>query len=173
MREYAIEHGSVDLKHLEPPFMEDEAYEKSHECLVVLCHDVFIQYAGGILLVQRRLHPAQDYYWPIGGRVQRGMSTEDSLRQKVKAECNLDLDGIVEIGQARTFFRTDPFGHGRGTDSFNLVYFGEGNGELRLDDLHEEPRIITVAEYFKGATNEFHPYVRDFMEIVMKKHLVR
>ncbi|MEK6818308.1 MAG: NUDIX hydrolase [Nanoarchaeota archaeon] len=135
--------------------------------LVILCHDVFVQYQGGILLVNRLKFPAKGILWPLGGRIKRGMSMEDSLREKVLEESGLELEGLIELGQARAYFRTDPFGHGKGTDTINFVYFGVGKGELKLDKFHEEPMIITPKEYNKYR-GELHPYVMDFMDEAIK-----
>lgn len=133
--------------------------------MVLSCHDIFVKYKGGILLVKRNNSPAKNILWPIGGRIKRGVETEKSLIQKVKQESNLDLKNIKYLGVARTFFETEPFGHRRGTDSINLVYFGEGIGKLKLDDLHEEPTIFSKDKYKKFKQN-LHPYIRDFMDLI-------
>jgi ADP-ribose pyrophosphatase YjhB (NUDIX family) len=170
MRDYAIEHGLVDLTRLEEKFMPDDQYSTAHQGLVIPCHDVFVDFEGGSLLVKRKRDPAKDFYWPVGGRIKRGMATEDSLRKKVEAECGLQLEDIAFLGVARTFFQTDPFDHGRGTDTLNLVYRAKGSGSLNLDSLHEEPTIITPRQYWE-MRDELHPYVQKFMDgITLQAH---
>ncbi|MBI3623519.1 NUDIX hydrolase [Candidatus Pacearchaeota archaeon] len=169
-KEYAIENGrEIDLKPLEVGFIEKEDFIRDHQQTIILCHDAFIKYNGGILLVTRDNVPAKDILWPVGGKVQRGVNVEESLRKKVKAECGLEIKNLEDIGIGRTLFHTDPFGHGKGTDSFNLVYFVEGEGELNLDRLHKSPRIIKPKDYTPSFRESLHPYVRDHMDICIEK----
>jgi hypothetical protein len=170
MKEYLSEYNrKVKLDNLKAPKMSLEEYKLAHKNLVISCHDVLIEYRGGILLVIRNMLPAINTPWPIGGRIERGIPTEESLKMKVKEECNLELYDIKFLGCARQFFETDPFGHGKGTDSMALMYFGKGIGELKLNSLHKNPRIITTKDYTAEFRKKLHPYVRDFMDLVMKK----
>jgi ADP-ribose pyrophosphatase YjhB (NUDIX family) len=176
MKEYTFEDGSeVDWKQLDTGFdwnnpqnaeMSKESYVDAHKNLVISCHDVLIKYKGGILLIMRDNIPAKDILWPMGGRVLRGVPTEESLKRKIKSECGLDLENIKFLGCARTIFKTDPFGHGKGTDTMNLVYVADGIGELKLDKLHKDPLIVTREKYTSEFREGLHPYIRDFMDKV-------
>ncbi len=161
-----IEAG-MDVQQMQADPLPREEYAKAHQSMVIPCQDVFIFYEGGILLINRDNLPAKDVLWPLGGRVQRGLTMEESLQKRVKAECNLDIERIEKIGTARTFFATDPIGHGHGTDSMNHVYVTVGKGTLRLDDLHKDPFIVTPAKYTEGFREQLHPYVRDFVDQIM------
>jgi ADP-ribose pyrophosphatase YjhB (NUDIX family) len=169
MKEYWLENGPVDPAPLQAAFMPTEFYEQAHAGMVIACHDIFVQYDGGILLVRRRTYPAVDILWPLGGRILRGVSTEESARRKVKAECGLSLGHVRVIGQARTLFATEPFGHGKGTDSLNVVMAAMGQGELQLDDQHERPVVIRQADYTDDFRAQLHPYVRDYMDMEMAR----
>lgn len=164
--EYAIEGGKpVDLDRLKAARMGQEDYEKYHRHGVIPCHDVFIKHSDRILLVKRKSHPAKGHIWPIGGRLQRGVSAEDSLREKAHEESGLYLEKLRLIGFERTFFKTDPFGHNGGTDTINLVYFAEGNGTLKLNDLHEKPLLVTRENYLP-LRERLHPYVIEYMDVL-------
>lgn len=168
MKEYFFEDGrEIDPKPLETEFIPAEQYKYIHEKTVRACHDAFIAYNGGILLVRRKGLPAKDVFWPIGGSMLRGVPTEESLKHKVREECGLEITDIKELGFSRTFFQTDPFGHGHGTDTFNVAYFGRGQGELKLNDLHEQPLIVTPAKYTPEFRNSLDPYVRDFLDLAL------
>jgi len=169
--EYAIEDGSgVDLAPLEAQdLLPKDIYQKAHEGLVIPCHDVFIRYEGKILLVVREGAPVKGILWPIGGRIKRGVSTINSLRVKVKEECGLDLEDIRYLGAARTFFKTDPFSHGKGTDTINQVYSAKGIGDLKLNELHSKPTLLGHSEYL-AIKHTLHPYVRDFMDLAFSQH---
>ena len=168
MKEYFIEDDKeVDLSKLKAAHLNNEDYAKAHQNLVIPCHDVFIQYGKGILLVTRDNLPMKGILWPVGGRMQRGVPTEESLKHKVKLECNLDITKLKYLGYARQFMATDPFSHGNGTDTTAVVYFAIGKGELKLDNLHKEPKIITPEEY-PIIRSQLHPYVRDFLDEAIK-----
>lgn len=169
MKEYAVEEGKkVDLRKLVAPPLSREAYAQAHQSLPIACHDVLIEYQGGILLIVRDNFPVKDALWMMGGRINRGMPVLESLKRKVKEECGLEMDNIVELGTARTLFDTDPFGHGQGTDTVNWVYFSKGSGDIKLDALHKKQTIVKPADYTNEFRNSLHPYVRDFMDKGMK-----
>ena len=85
----------------------------------------------------------------------------------MKKECNLELEKIIELGYARTFCETEPFGHGKGTDTINFMYFAQGKGKLKLDNLHSSPTIIKPEQYTQKFRKKLHPYVKDFMDLVI------
>ena len=174
MKDYTVEDGQeVSWKILDTGFdwnnpqnakMSKESYLDAHKNLVLCCHDVLIKYQGGILLIKRDNLPAKNILWPMGGRVLRGVPTEESLKRKVKAECNLELENIKYLGTARAIFNTEPFGHSKGTDCFVLMYSADGIGELKLDNLHKDPMIVTKEMYTEEFRSGLHPYIRDFMD---------
>lgn len=163
MQEYWLEHGPVPSSLLQAELLPDETYAAAHGGLVICCHDVLIEQDEAFLLIQRRNHPAKDILWPIGGRMLRGLSAADSLRERVKRECQLDLSEVRLLGMARTLFHTEPFGHGRGTDTLNLMYAAKGHGTLQLDDLHERPTWIRREDFTASWQESLHPYVRDML----------
>lgn len=168
MREYAFENNhEVNLSRLKGPFIPKDEYSYIHENTIRVCHDVFIEYQGGILFVLRKDLPVRGIPWVLGGGIRRGVPIEDSLRMKAREECGLELENIKELGFARTFFETDPFGHGKGTDTLNFVYFAQGKGELKLNDDHYNPFILTSDKYTPEFKESLHPYIKDFMDMAM------
>ena len=167
MKEYWLNENKLDFKVLRSPKMPLRIYSKAHKGLVISCHDIFIEYLGGLLLVRRESAPARGLFWPIGGRIKRGFSVEDSLKLKVKEECNLNLDKITELGHARWYSNSEPFGHKKGTDAVSFVYFAKGSGKLKLNKLHSNALIIMPKDYnkFRRSLNN---YVRDYMDIAMR-----
>ena len=168
MKEYSIENGLVDRERLTSRSMPLERYEQTHKGTVIVCHDVFVQYHKGILLVRRENEPAKGFLWPLGGRIQRGLTLSESLEKRVRKESNLELGEVVELGIARTYFQTDPFHHGKGTDSIIIVHWARGYGELKLDKLHSHPHILTKKVY-DNVRGNLHPYVVDFMDIIYRQ----
>ena len=166
IKEYHFENShEFDISQLLTARMSKNDYVLAHQSLPMPCHDIMIEYNGGALLVMRKIHPVKDLLWCIGGRVERGLTTEDSLRKKVKEESNLDLENITYLGCARTFWETDPFGHGKGTDTINLMFFGRGKGDLKLDDLQHSSTIIRPGEYNPTFKASLHPYIQDMLAL--------
>jgi 8-oxo-dGTP pyrophosphatase MutT (NUDIX family) len=168
IREYNKEDGKpVDLSKLEYHGRGEPRYAKACDLLVRGCNDIFIEYKGGILLVVRDNSPAKGHLWAIGGGIERGVPIETSLRKKVKEECNLELKDIRFLGVSRYFWNTGSSNNDKGTDDLCLVYFGRGIGNLKLDKLHKNPKIVTPSGY-PSLRDSLHPGVRDFMDKVMK-----
>ena len=169
MKEYKVDFKKTDgISLLQAPLMPLQEYITAHKGLVIPCHDIIIQYNGGALLIRRNVYTPKDILWPIGGRIKRGMGIEDSLREKVNEECNLELEDIRELGHVRVFFKTEPFNHGKGTDNIIFMFFGRGKGKLKLDKYHRNPTIILPKNYTHEFRKSLHPYVRDFMDLVIK-----
>jgi len=169
INQYAEENGEdVHLNQLKADLMDKKSYSNANASLVMACHDVFIKYQDGILLVKRSVEPAVNTPWPIGGRISRGFSTEDSLKNKAFKECGLVLKNIQYLGTARVMLATDPFGHGKGTDAIAVVYIAEGHGELKLDDNHSGA-VIIKKETYHTIRQGLHAYVREYMDMMMTK----
>lgn len=167
-KEYKHEDGNqINMEELKTSWVSLDDYKNSHKNLIIACHDVFIKYNNGILLATRNGYPAKGILWPIGGRILRGVKTEKSLKKKVEEETNLKIKNIKYLGAGRTFFNTDPFSHGHGTDTLNLVYFAEGGGNLKLNDLNKNPEVVTFEKYTEDFRKNLHPYVRDYMDVVI------
>lgn len=164
----------INLSDLGTTFIDQKDYEIIHKNTVIVCHDIFIKCTNngstGFLLVKRLNHPAKDIYWPIGGRVLRGIPTEESLRKKVYDECSLELETITYLATARTFFKEEPFGHHKGTDTLNLVFIGEGKGTIELNAVHENPLIVTK-ELYITERDTFDPYVQTYLDYINEHNL--
>lgn len=164
-KEYAIENKkTVNLDNLKADFIPNEDFIKIHKNSILVCADILIKYKDRFLLVKRDNVPALGEYWVIGGRIQRGMSTEEGVKIKVKAECNLDLKNLKLLNISRSFWKTDPFNHGKGTDTIQFMYIAEGIGEIKLDKLHSKPIIVNF-EIYKKIKHTLHPYIIDFLNL--------
>ena len=184
LREYPIEDGKpVDLADLIAKPMIPELYSAAHRSLPIICHDAFLGYQDGILLIERKEHPAKNEIWPIGGRLKRGIGIERSLAMKVEEETSLRIRSPQFLGLARHYFRTDPFLHGRGTDTPSMVFYADASGELDLSAEHGRPYVImptdsnppkkwpngvAIRRYTQGLRKELHPYVGDFLPLALR-----
>ena len=170
MKEYPFEGGkAVDLEKLEADFLPLENYKVAHAGLVQFCHDILVAYEGKFLLVKRTNEPAKNTWWSLGGRVKRGMPTADSAKLSVKLESGLEVQELVFLDFARTYFQTDPFGHGKGTDTVNALYFAKCTGNLKLDDLHTSPLFLEKEAYSPAFKATLHPYMQHFLDLCIEK----
>ena len=158
----------VDLSMLRHHGRGERVYSEGRGVLVRVCHDVMINKGDGILLVTRDFEPAKGYLWPIGGGINRGIPTEESLRQLTKRECGLGLKEVEFLYASRLMWQTSPFRNGKGTDDLGLMFFARGEGDIKLDKLHKEPRIITPHEWV-DLRKKLHPYVRKGMYQSMRR----
>lgn len=168
MNEYDLEdERPVDTARLRVGRVGAEDYRIAHRTMSFVCHDIVVRLGDRYLLVERDGHPAKGVLWPLGGRLERGVPVGESLAGRVLAESGLRVSGLRFLGVARTTFGTDPLGHGAGTDTVNLMYTGDGAGEIRLDLLHSSPTLFTAAEYRDTLRPDLHPYVVEILDLAL------
>lgn len=160
MDEYTIENGHhIDTSALQVGQVPIEEYKIAHAAMSYVCHDVIVKIDDTYLLVERDAVPAKGILWPLGGRLMRGVSVEDSIKDRVLKEAGIQITNLQFLGVARTLFETDPLGHGKGTDTVNLMYMAQGDGEVQLDHLHKSPTLFTKEQYQSELRDTLHPYV--------------
>jgi len=165
MNEHYVENGhEIDIAKLQAGHAPIEEYSTAHRTVSIVCHDVVVRMRDKYLLIERDNVPAKGILWPLGGRVARGISAEESLKDKVFREAGIEITNIKFLGVARTLFETDPFGHGKGTDTVNLMYLADGQGEIKLDELHKSPTLFIREEYHERLRSNLHPYVIEIMD---------
>jgi ADP-ribose pyrophosphatase YjhB (NUDIX family) len=162
-REYAVEDGkNVDIKRLQTGFVEPSLFSEIHKNTALLTVDVLIKYQGGWLLVHRDNVPAKGEYFPVGGRVKKGIPILEAIKNKAREECGLALEQIRCIGVSRQMFQTDPFGHEKGTDTTSIMFIAIGSGNITLDK-HHDNYLLVDEDKFEEIKDNLHPYVRDFL----------
>lgn len=169
-REHIFTEGEItaDSNALRGIRLSDDEYKAAHAGTVIATHDAVITYQGGVVLMERTGAPLKGFLWLPGGRITRGVMTEESLKSKVKKECGLVLTDLVFAGVERAFMPTDPFNHGHGSDTIGLVYFAEGRGQAKADSFHTNLRIITPPHY-DGVRESIHPFVRKYTDEAITK----
>ena len=165
-REYNLEDNqSVDIEKLKAKFMSNADYSNAHSHLPIVCADVLIRFNDGFLLVKRENYPVKGEVWCIGGRLLRGIPTTESIKIIAKRECGLDINNTQLIGVARHFLQTDPFSHGRGTDTPAFMFIADGKGKVTLDNFHSTQFILSKEKYTSEFKKKLHPYMKDFLDL--------
>ncbi|MCR4323977.1 MAG: hypothetical protein NUV37_03350 [Nanoarchaeota archaeon] len=165
-----IEPGT-DTQKLEYPGRGEPVYMNGRQVMVRNCHDILVACKNkegkkGILLIERKEEPANGKLWVIGGGYSKGVSTKDSIITKVHEECGLNLneESIVLVGLARMMWKTTPNKNinnlPEGVDDSIFLFYGEGEGELKLNSLHKKPVIVTKEMYTPEFRSTLHPYIQ-------------
>lgn len=169
-REHLVneEGAEVDLSRLLASPLDEVNYSVAHAGLVIVTHDAVITYNGGVVLLERTGAPLNGFIWLPGGRLARGIPAGLSLYHRVKSECGIEIANIEFAGIERAFMRTDPFGHGKGTDTIGLVYFADGDGEVAVDQRHKNLRVVTPPDY-KALRGELHPFMQKYTDEAIRR----
>lgn len=177
IKEYIEKEGDENFKlsRLQSGYVSDVIYNSARDTLSRACHDIFLRVKSangkeGILLVTRQKEPMKGVLWPVGGGMRRGVPIKESLNHIVRRECNLEINGEVHlIDVARFFFRTNPYGSGEGVDDFGVTFYAVGEGQIKLDELHNHP-IIASRENYENIKKGLHPYVKENIDIIFSKY---
>ncbi len=149
-----------------------EIFSKIHELMPIVCVDCIIFTSNKILLIKRKLEPANDQWWFPGGRLLRNEQLDDGVRRIVNAEIGISIDKPTYLAHDETKFETDPFGHNNGTHTINFLYFiiVPSIKNIILDNNHSKYSFFSRDEIYKS---DMHQYVKKFTELAMSKILKR
>ncbi|MGY4884251.1 MAG: hypothetical protein ACP5NZ_01580 [Nanobdellota archaeon] len=152
-----------------PESIKDEDYIAGVTSIPRPCHDLFalVEYQDkkGILLIKRKQEPAKDLIWCLGGGQRRGYLLRESLVNRIKKECNLDIYDLTCLsGEPEDlFWDKDAFGHGKGVHDTCTPFFAIGKGELKLDINHKDPLIVDY-KLFLDIKENLHWYIQKYTE---------
>ena len=124
-------------------FVHQSLYKEMLESIPICCVDIFILHQGKVLLVQRTNKPAQNEWWPPGGRVLKGESLEEAAQRKVFEEVGLSIVIEKQIGAYTTIFPDGPFEDLQtGVHTINVCFLAH------LKDANAQVSIDTTSETF-------------------------
>ncbi|GEM_PF-1213981 len=167
--EYAVERGElVDLARLTSGFVDDDTYSSihKHSCLFTSDALVYHEPSQGFVLLRRDGVPIDKEWLFTGGRVARGVPLLDSIGERVKGECRLEISDLKLLHVSRELYGTDPFGHGKGTDTFGYKFVATGHGDIQHDGRHDGMRIVKPDEY-PTLRSEFIPLLQHTLDIAV------
>lgn len=178
VKEYVEKEGdkSFELSKINPGYLTDAVYSSGRDTLTRTCHDIFLRVKSdsddneGILLIKRKQNPFKNLFWCVGGGKKRGIPFYESIKNTVKEECNLEVEGhplLIDVGEF--YFRTNHFGTPWGVDDFVAAFYAKGNGNLKLNDLHSEYMIVSK-ENFSKISEGMHPYLKNNMKKIFDEY---
>lgn len=176
----SIEEG-IDLEKLRYKGRGEAVYADGRQVISRSCHDFLISHPNqdgekGIILIKRKAEPAYGLLWSLGGFYDRGVPSLDSIASRLKNESGLDVDleSLLVLGHIRALWKTTPNKEAEakklpgGIDDTGVLWYGEGNGKIVLDKLHEMPLIVTPEIYTPEFRGTLHPYVLLGMDRAIK-----
>lgn len=138
-------------------------YSQIHELMPIVCVDIIVRCGTKIVLIKRDREPAKGEWWFCGGRVVKGENLEQAARRIVHRETGLKIKQCVLLGHDQTQFKTDPFGHGRGTHTVNFVFCAQAKEmdlfRLKLDDDHVDYKLVSPEGIY---ISDAHSYIKRF-----------
>lgn len=136
-----------------------DIYSKIHELMPIICIDIVTVVGSNCILLNRNDKPAKGKFWLPGGRIKRNQSIEQAVVDILNRECGLtDIIKVIPLGYDETHFNEDPFDHGKGTHTVNLVFKAICRGNVAIDGTSNG--FISV-DFSK--LNEFEPYVQKWI----------
>lgn len=142
-------------------------FKEFRRLMPFVCVDGYVKIGDGVLLIKRKEEPAKNLWWPLGGRMPKGLGKEEAIKKITKREVGLDVEVVKELGLEDLFWDTNAgwLGDVGGTHDMAVVYalrLVDSNQELVLDKTSSSHRIITPEEY-QEERGTFHQYVDKYL----------
>ncbi len=143
-------------------------YKKIQENIPICCVDLIIKNSKGeFLLLKRKNEPAKGQWWPVGGRVKKGESLEETAKRKAKEEAGLDVVLKKALGVGETIFKNGPFGNS--VHTINIVFLAvcDKKYEVKIDNQSSD------FKWLKKADKSCNYYVKKFVEPGSRMKIVK
>ncbi len=111
--------------------------------------DAIIKYKDSLVLIKRKNYPFQGMLAFPGGHLNYGETCEEAVVREAKEETGLNFK-IEKLSGIYSDPDKDPRGH-----YVNLVYVGEGAGELKAGDDAAEVLLVPIEDARKGLSMAF------------------
>ena len=134
----------------------DQLYHKILEVMPIPCVDLLVtDKQGKVLLLKRKNEPAKGQWWFPGGRVYFGETRRAAAIRKLKEECGLVGETVIEIGTYEVILDM-PAMKGRSHGITTLFYIQIQKDErLTLDHHSEEGKWLKVVEWQRKKLHSF------------------
>jgi 8-oxo-dGTP diphosphatase len=140
--------------------LDPHLYHQIVRALPIACVDLFVvNQEGKLLLIKRKNEPGAGYWWFPGGRIFHGELRIETVNRKLKEECGLVSDRIIELGTYDVIIPVpgDYISHAV-TTVYQVLVTQER--PIRLDDQSESALWLFPDEW---QNYDLHPFVRSMI----------
>ena len=145
-------------------------YQQIVQVMPIPCVDLIVaDDHGQILLARRTNEPVIGKWWFPGGRVHYLETRVDAAVRKLREECGLESDQLVELGTFDVILeRSD---NGSKLHGITTLYYAKVSRSqtLTLDSQNSEAQWCLPAEWL---TLELHPFIQHSLDIFTKYQIL-
>jgi ADP-ribose pyrophosphatase YjhB (NUDIX family) len=106
-------------------FIEEKKYKTILDSVTNVCVDVVLRYREKLLLIKRTEEPMKGVPWPVGGRIHKGETSENSARRKIKEEIGIDYHApLIPIGFYEDTYSANSFSDDTSYSTISIVWAG-------------------------------------------------
>ena len=141
--------------------LDDQIFKTVVDSAPLISIDILMKKDNKILLGKRINKPAQDYFFSIGGRINKNETIDNAMARVALNELNIELKSVPKFIGVFEHFYDDSIYKDVSTHYLNLAYEYEME---EIPDLpteqHSEYKWFTVNELLNS--DQVHKYTKDY-----------
>jgi ADP-ribose pyrophosphatase YjhB (NUDIX family) len=143
--------------------LADDVWNTVRHALPISCVDLVVSDGARVLMVERRVFPRG--WWFPGGRVLLGEPRVEAARRKLREECGLGAESLVELGTHDVIFAGEVPSEGVPHAITTLFLARPLPGPVLLDAQSERYQWRTPAAWLDELR---HPFLRLGIELAAR-----
>jgi len=143
--------------------LDDQIFKTVVDSAPLVSIDILLKKDNKVLLGRRVNKPAQDYFFSIGGRVNKNETIDSAMARIAKNELNIELKYAPKFICMFEHFYDDSMYENVSTRYVNLAYEYEAEEVLDLlTEQHSEYKWFTIDELLESK--QVHKYTKDYFK---------
>ena len=144
--------------------LDDQIFKTVIDSTPLISIDILIKKDNKILLGRRINKPAQDYFFSIGGRINKNESIDNAMVRVALNELNIDLKSTPEFIGVFEHFYDNSLYENVSTHYVNIAYEYEMEETPNLPtEQHSEYKWFSVSELL--ISEQVHKFTKDYFRI--------
>jgi len=141
--------------------LDDQIFKTIVDSTPLVSIDILLNRNDKVLLGKRVNKPAQDYFFSVGGRINKNETISSAMNRIAKNELNIELKTTPRLVGVFEHFYDDSIYKGVSTHYVNLAYEYQVKEIIDLPtEQHSEYKWFTVDELLES--NQVHSYTKDY-----------
>jgi len=143
--------------------LDDKLFKIVVNSTPLISIDFIIKKDNKILLGRRLNKPSQNYFFTVGGRINKNETIKNAMSRIAKNELNIELKSTPKFIGVFEHFYDDSVYENVSTHYVNLAYECEVEEVLDLPtEQHDKYQWFTVNQLFESE--QVHKYVKDYFK---------